>query len=307
VQGSEAPVIKDPAVVVFAGDHGIALTGLVNPYPQAVTAQMVLNFLNEGAAINVFCRMNNLKLVVVDSGVNHEFTEEQQRKLFNAKVSRGTANYLEGPAMDRDAVRYCIEKGREVIQGLYERGTNLVAFGEMGISNTSSASLIMSVLMNRAIEECVGAGTGVEGEQWLIKCKTLRQVFELRGLANAKDVYELMSAVGGFEIVMMAGAFLEAAKKDMVIVVDGFITTAALRLALEMDKNVLANCLFAHCSGEKGHAAMLEYLGVKPLLNLGLRLGEGTGAALAIPIIQAAVKFLNEMASFSSAGISNRI
>lgn len=307
VQGSESPVIKEPAVVVFAGDHGIALTGLVNPFPQSVTAQMVLNFLQGGAAINVFCEANGLKLEVVDCGVNHEFSEQEKAKLIDAKIGFGTRNYLEGKAMEVDEVKTCLAKGSRIVSDLFERGTNLLAFGEMGISNTSSAALIMSAMMNKEIEDCVGVGTGMTDQQLTNKCRILRRVFNHHQLNEIGDVYQLMSAVGGYEIVMMTGAYLEAAKRNMVVLVDGFIATASLMLALKIDPLVINNCIFSHCSGEKGHAEMLRWLGVKPLLQLGLRLGEGTGAALAFPIVRASVDFLNKMASFSSAGISNRL
>ncbi len=306
IQGSESPVISKPTVIVFAGDHGIAQTGLVNPYPQSVTAQMVLNFLNGGAAINVFCKTNGLDLEIVDCGVNYEFDDQQKSKLIDAKVGFGTGNYLERKAMSEDEVRVCLLKGSKIVQAITEGGTNLLAFGEMGISNTSSASLIMSALMKKEIEDCVGIGTGLSDQQLSNKCRILKRVFSHHQLDEMSDVYQLMSAVGGYEIVMMSGAFLEAANRKMVILVDGFIATASLMLAMQIDPGVINNCIFSHCSGEKGHAEMLKWLGVKPLLDLGLRLGEGTGAALAYPIVKASVDFLNNMASFSSAGISNR-
>lgn len=314
IQETTSPVIAQPYIVVFAGDHGIAKTGLVNPYPQAVTAQMVLNFLNGGAAINVFCRQHHITLQVVDAGVNQELIPASTQlrvkggEIFiNAKMDHGTDNYLEGPAMIETTALAAMEKGKAIIKTIADRGTNCIGFGEMGIGNTSSASLIMSAVTGIPIAECVGRGTGVNNEQLQTKIKTLEQVYTLHQLQQLHDQpIALLSKVGGFEIAMMTGAFLQAAEQKMVIVVDGFITTAALLLAKQLNPSILPYCIFAHTSGEHGHEKMLQHLGAKTLLHLGMRLGEGTGAALAIPLIQSAVQFLQEMASFESAGVSNK-
>lgn len=314
IQETTSPMIAQPYMVIFAGDHGIAKTGLVNPYPQAVTAQMVLNFLNGGAAINVFCRQHNITLQVVDAGVNHELisasTQLRVRDgdiFVNAKMEHGTGNYLEGPAMSEALALDAIEKGKAIVKTIADRGTNCIGFGEMGIGNTSSASLIMSAVTGIPVAECVGRGTGANNEQLQTKIKTLEQVYALHQLQQLQDQpIRLLSAVGGFEIAMMTGAYVQAAEQKMVIVVDGFIATAALLLAKQLYPSILQNCIFAHTSGEHGHEKMLQHLQAKTLLHLGLRLGEGTGAALAIPLIQSAVNFLQEMASFESAGVSNK-
>jgi nicotinate-nucleotide--dimethylbenzimidazole phosphoribosyltransferase len=308
IQNSLSPQINKPHIVVFAADHGIAATGLVNPYPQAVTAQMVLNFINGGAAINVFCRQNNIELKVVDCGVNYEFEDiAASKKFITAKVGSGTKNYLEEDAMTEREALYAIEKGKEIVQTIATDGCNTIGFGEMGIGNTSSAALIMSSILQINVEECTGRGTGVNDEQLALKIDTLKKVVQSQQLHNLNDKpIELLQKVGGFEIAMMAGAYLEAAKQKMIIVVDGFIATAALLIASKMNESVLANCIFAHTSGEQGHEKMLHYLKAKPLLQLQMRLGEGTGAAIAIPLIQSAVIFLNEMASFETAGVSNK-
>jgi nicotinate-nucleotide--dimethylbenzimidazole phosphoribosyltransferase len=305
IQNTVTPVISNPHIIVFAADHGIAATGMVNPYPQAVTAQMVLNFANGGAAINVFCKQNNIGLTVVDSGVNVDF--DPALKIAHVKIAKGTANYLEQPAMSTQQCKEAIAKGGIIAADVFDSGSNCIGFGEMGIGNTSSASLIMAAVAGLPVSECVGRGTGVNDEQLQTKIKTLEKVFTLHQLHVLKNKpVELLTAIGGFEIAMMTGAYLKAAELNMVIVVDGFICTAALLIAQQLNDKIIDNCIFAHTSGEQGHQKMLQYLKVKPLLQLGMKLGEGTGAALAIPLLQSAVNFLNEMASFESAGVTNK-
>jgi nicotinate-nucleotide--dimethylbenzimidazole phosphoribosyltransferase len=308
IQNTLSPKINNPHIVVFAADHGIAATGLVNPYPQAVTAQMVLNFIKGGAAINVFCRQNNIELKVVDCGVNHDFEAIMSSTFFiDAKVAYGTKNYLEQPAMTEREAQYAIEKGKEIVQNIFNSGCNTIGFGEMGIGNSSSAALIMSAITGIPVWECAGRGTGVNDEQLKVKIETLKSVAAFQQLQMQDlSAIEILQKVGGFEIAMMTGAYLKAAELNMIIVVDGFIATASLLLAIKINKDVLGNCIFAHTSGEQGHEKMLHYLQAKPLLQLEMRLGEGTGAALAIPLIQSAVNFLNEMASFETAGVSNK-
>lgn len=307
IQGTLHPQLNRPYIVVFAGDHGIAATGKVNPYPQAVTAQMVLNFITGGAAINVFCRLHHIGLCVVDAGVNFDFDSAMfPGKLISQKIGHGTRNYLETAAMTLEEAERAIEAGKQVVTDLYASGCNCVGFGEMGIGNTSSASLIMSYVTGVPVEECVGRGTGSNDEQLTKKTEVLREVFRRHLPAVAADpgAMTILSHVGGFEIAMMTGAYLKAAELRMVILVDGFISTAALLLARLLRSDVQDCCFFAHASGESGHARMLEYLGAEPLLDLGMRLGEGTGAAMAFPVLQSAVHFLREMASFESAGVS---
>jgi nicotinate-nucleotide--dimethylbenzimidazole phosphoribosyltransferase len=307
IQGTTNPQLNRPYILVFAGDHGIAATGLVNPYPQAVTAQMVLNFITGGAAINVFCRQHHLGLTVVDAGVKFDFEAGIfPGKLISRKIGNGTRNYLEGEAMTAEEVQKAIEAGKQVVTELYAGGTNCVGFGEMGIGNTSSAALIMSYITGIPVEDCAGRGTGASDEQLRIKKETLQKARELHLPAiNANPgAATILRCVGGFEIAMMTGAYLKAAELKMVVLVDGFITTAALLLAKQLHPAVQDFCFFSHTSGESGHAAMLNYLGASPLLNLGMRLGEGTGAAMAYPLLQSSVHFLRDMASFQSAGVS---
>ncbi|HWK05411.1 MAG TPA: nicotinate-nucleotide--dimethylbenzimidazole phosphoribosyltransferase [Puia sp.] len=307
IQGSVNPRISHPHIVVFAGDHGIAATGLVNPYPQAVTAQMVLNFIAGGAAINVFCRQQDIGLTVVDAGVNFDFPADlPSRRFIRSKIGYGTRNYLEGAAMRRDEARQAMEAGGKIVEDLFREGCNCIGLGEMGIGNTSAASLIMSFITRIPVEECAGRGTGVNDLQLEKKIATLREVFQLHlpVITASPDPLTILQQVGGFEIAMMTGAYLKAAELKMIILIDGFITTAALLLAQQFDPGVRSHCIFSHNSGEQGHEKMLQYLDARPLLNLGMRLGEGTGAAMAFPLVQSAVNFLQEMASFESAGVS---
>ena len=318
IQGTMSPQLNRPHIVVFAGDHGVAATGLVNPYPQAVTAQMVLNFIAGGAAINVFCRQHHLGLSVVDAGVNFDFdmapgaaAQTGSRTLFDGKllsrkIGYGTRNYLEGPAMSAEELERALEAGKMIVRDLAAEGCNCIGFGEMGIGNTSAASLIMSYVTGIPVEECTGRGTGVNDEQLEKKKDVLRDAFRrhLPTIAATPGALTILQHVGGFEIAMMTGAFLEAAALRMVILVDGFITTAALLLAKLIREDLQDYCIFSHTSGETGHVRMLEYLDAEPLLDLGMRLGEGTGAAMAYPLVQSAVQFLREMASFETAGVS---
>lgn len=301
IQNTLSPELKNPAILVFAADHGLADAG-VSPFPKAVTQQMVLNFLQGGAAINVFCKQNNINLKVIDAGVDADF--QNNPDLIHAKIANGTKNILESAAMTIDECKKAMNKGAEIIEEQFNSGCNIIGFGEMGIGNTSSASLLMSKITGFSIEECTGKGTGHDDEGLKRKKEILKQAIEKYQLNG--DPIEILSTFGGFEIAMMTGAFLKAAELNMTLMVDGFIVTSALLLAHKIKPEILNNCIFTHSSNEQGHIKMLNHLNVKPILNLDLRLGEGTGAAIAYPIIQSAVNFLNEMASFEDAGVSNR-
>ena len=299
IQNTLNPKISKPTIVVFAGDHGIAEKGEVNPFPQEVTAQMVYNFVNGGAAINVFSNTNSIDLKIVDAGVNHTF--DKHLNIIDAKIDFGTKNYQDGPAMTLEQYQEAIKKSGDIISKIHSDGCNTIGFGEMGISNTSSAALLMSYFMNVPIEDCVGSGTGLKTEGIHRKTQILSDVFDKY---NLKSASEALATFGGFEIVMLCGAILKATELNMTIIIDGFIVTAALLAAKSINPEVLNYCVFAHNSNEKGHTKMLDFLNEKPLLSLNLRLGEGTGAALAIPLLKSAVNFLNDMASFESAGVS---
>jgi len=303
IQNTTSPVISKPAIVVFAGDHGVVKNHPVSPYPQEVTAQMVLNFLQGGAAINVFSKLNAIDLTVVDCGVCFDF--DPKANCIHVKITKGTEDYTKTSAMSLAQCSLAIEKGAQIIKDIYANGCNTIGFGEMGIGNTSSAALLMHAFTNVPIEKCTGKGTGLQDDGVLTKIEILKKAIQLHGYKTAP--LELLASYGGFEIAMMVGAILQAAEQKMVLVIDGFIATSALLTAFKINDKVLAYCIFSHTSGEKGHKKMLDYLQVSPLLNLGLRLGEGTGAALAMPTLQAAVAFLNEMASFESAKVSESV
>jgi nicotinate-nucleotide--dimethylbenzimidazole phosphoribosyltransferase len=293
------PKITKPNIVVFAADHGIANYG-VSAYPQDVTRQMVTNFLEGGAAINVFCKQNNIDLTIVDAGVNYDFPININ--LVSAKIAKGTQSFLHGPAMSQTELDLCFTKGASIVNSIFETSCNCIGFGEMGIGNTSTASVLMSVLLELPIEDCVGKGTGVVDEKLLQKQNILKKAIENYNCPN--DLKSKLAYFGGFEIIQMSGGMLQAKQNNMLILVDGFICTVAFLIAYKMNPSVKENAIFCHSSAEQGHQKILDYLNVQPLLQLDLRLGEGTGCAVALPIIQSAVCFLNEMASFESAGIS---
>jgi nicotinate-nucleotide--dimethylbenzimidazole phosphoribosyltransferase len=302
IQNTLSPQLNRPAMLVFAGDHGIAASD-VSPYPQAVTAQMVLNFLAGGAGINVFAKQNNMQLRVIDAGVNHQF--EPRTDLIDAKIGMGTANFLHAPAMAQTQCEQALTQGAVLAKQEIAAGSNVLGFGEMGIANTSSASCLMSVLCDLPIADCVGRGTGLDDAGLAKKTEILNQAIQFHALQSPTSM-RVLATFGGFEIAMMVGAMLAAAEQKALLLIDGFIATSALLAASKLQPNILQYCVFAHCSGEAGHKKLLEYLDAKPLLDFGMRLGEGTGAALALPLVQAAVNFLNEMASFESAGVSEK-
>jgi nicotinate-nucleotide--dimethylbenzimidazole phosphoribosyltransferase len=302
IQNTLAPKLARPVMMVFAGDHGIVDSG-VSLYPQAVTQQMVLNFLAGGAGINVFARQSQMQIRVIDAGVNHSFAVHPD--LIDAKVAMGTENFLVAPAMSAEQCEQALSRGAALSQAEIMAGSNVLGFGEMGIGNTSAAAALMSVLCNLAAQRCVGRGTGLDDAGWQRKVAIIEQALQYHGL-DGSDSMRALATFGGFEIAMMAGAMLGGAEKKAVLIIDGFIATAALLVASKIEPVILDYCVFAHCSGEAGHRLLLQQLGVEPLLDIGLRLGEGTGAALAYPLIQAAVNFLNTMASFESASVSRQ-
>ena len=302
IQRTLRPCIERPAIIVFAGDHGIAAEG-VSPFPQEVTVQMVANFIAGGAAINALSKVAGMTLEVVDAGVAS--ASPAAAGFIDAAIRRGgTRNFAHEPAMTRDEVLQAIERGAARVRFHAALGTNVIGFGEMGIANTSAAACLMSRICSIEIESCVGRGTGLDDTGLNHKRDVLAAA--LKKHTASTDPLEALATFGGFEIAMIVGAFLAAAEARMTILVDGFIVTSALLVAHALNPAVLDYCVFAHASDETGHRRMLEHLNAAPLLQLGLRLGEGTGAALALPLLSAAVAFINEMASFESAGVSDK-
>lgn len=304
IQNSVSPHITSPRIAVFAGDHGAAKAG-VGAYPQEVTAQMVMNFLAGGASINVLARQAALELSVIDTGVASDIPGASRPGLeyVIAKQGYGTANYIETAAMTHAQRDAAIAQGRALIQQWHQDGCNAIGFGEMGIGNTSTASLLTHFITGTSLEEVIGRGAGLD-DQGLARKRQLLQQAAARVAGRSLSALEVLAEFGGFEVATMVGAFLGAAESGMLIVVDGFIVTSALLVAHAMEPAVLDYCIFAHGSAEPGHRAQLQHLGAKPLLDLGMRLGEGTGAAAAFPLIRAALACMNEMAGFADAGVS---
>ena len=296
IMRNEHARLTTPQMLVCAADHGLTAQG-ISAYPSDVTWQMVENFLSGGAAVSVLARQHKIALTVVDCGVNHDFQE--RAGLLIRKIAHGTADASVGMAMSVEQCMQAINNGRSIVQNL---PGNALLLGEMGIGNTSSASLLLARLCGLDIALCTGAGTGLDQAAIVRKTEVLRKVLELH--EHTPTPLKALAAFGGFEIATLVGASLQAALENRVIVVDGFIASAAVLVAVRMHPLVLQRCVFAHRSGERGHSLMLDHLNAQPLLDLGLRLGEGSGAALAWPLLESACAILCEMASFEAAGVS---
>jgi nicotinate-nucleotide--dimethylbenzimidazole phosphoribosyltransferase len=293
IQQTLEPKLKKPCHIVFAGDHGIASEG-VSRSPQEVTYQMVANFRAGGAGINFQARQHHFDFKIVYAGVNSDFNAEAA--ILDMKIRKGTRNYLYEAAMKKEEANLAVERGAECVQVCSDEGCNIISFGEMGITNTSSSALWMTYLTGIPLDKCIGAGCDHTGNIIAHKYSVLK-----RAMGNYKgnvSVEDIMSYFGGFEMVMTVGAMLKAAELKMVILVDGFIMSSCLLAASQLHPHVLNYCVFGHQGDEAGHKLLLEYLGAKPILNLGLRLGEGTGALCAYPIVDSAVRMINEMHSF---------
>lgn len=298
IQGTTTPHIEQPQIRVFAADHGLTKHG-TSAFPSAVTAQMVYNFLQGGAAINVLARQHNIELKVVDAGVDADFAPHPQ--LLDYKVRYGSRDALTEPAMTAAECLAALENGMEVVKNL---AGNLLIVGEMGIGNTSAASLLLAILYDVPLADCIGRGTGLDDAGLQHKINILTQVLERHQTAQAP--FDVLAALGGLEIAMMAGALIQAASERRILLIDGFIASSALLMAERLAPGVAQYAVFAHHSVEPGHAHLLKSLNAEPLLNMGMRLGEGSGAALAYPLLQSACAIINEMASFSDAGISEQ-
>jgi len=301
IQNTLSPSLNNPTILVFAGDHGIVEEG-VSPYPQEVTMQMVNNFLSGGAAINVFCRQHHINLHVVDAGIKGDF--DKKSNLVSSKIGNGTKNFAKYPAMTAEQCELAILKGSELSRTLPAKDCNVIGFGEMGIGNTSSASALMQKYTGLPIEMCVGKGTGL-GELGVIRKREIieKALIKHKGIS---DSLSILATFGGFEIVMMVGAMLESAVLDRILLIDGFIATSALLAASKIYPKVSEYAVFSHRSDELGHNEMLKYLQADPIVSLRMCLGEGTGSAVVFPMLQSAVAFLDEMASFESAHISGK-
>ncbi len=298
ILGTAAPVLDAPQMLVCAGDHGLAARG-VSAYPSDVTWQMVENFLAGGAAVSVLARQHGLALTVVDCGVRHAFSP--RAGLLVRKIAPGTADASAGPAMSVAQCEEAIANGMAILRDL---PGNAVLLGEMGIGNSSAAAMLLARIAGQDIDACTGAGTGLDAAGRAHKRKVLRGVLERH--ADATDPLAALAAFGGFEIATLVGAVLQAAQERRVIVLDGFIASAAVLVAQALRPHVVQRCVAAHESAEPGHRLLLNFLGLQPLLQLDLRLGEGSGAALAWPLLESACRILREMASFESAGVSRQ-
>jgi nicotinate-nucleotide--dimethylbenzimidazole phosphoribosyltransferase len=295
------PRVDRKTVIVMAADHGVALEG-VSAYPAEVTRQMVLNFLYGGAAINVLARQAGANVVIVDMGVASEFDPSIQG-LMRRKIAYGTKNIAKGPAMTCAEAEKAISEGMDVLAGVAVNGLDLVATGDMGIGNTTPSSAIVAVMTGLPVASVTGRGTGVDDAGLAHKVQVIEQAIALNQ-PNPKDALDVLSKVGGLEIAGLAGVMIAAAARRIPVVVDGFISTAAAMIAVGLVPDVRNYLFSAHQSVEIGHQAMLKHLELEPLLDLNLRLGEGTGAALAFLLIEASARILREMATFDEAGVS---
>ena len=309
IKGTLEPKVDRQRMFVFASSHGVTARG-VSAYPSEVTRQMVLNFLSGGAAINVLARHAGIELHVVDVGVCGDWSAEALASpcFFERKVQSGTRDFTSERAMTTEECERAMEAGREQVRLARRDGIELIGIGEMGIGNTTSASALYAALFNLRAEKVTGRGTGVTDENVLLKARVVDEALALHAPSETEPRARYwLEAVGGYEIAAMAGAVLEAAKLHLPLVVDGFIATSAAAIAFSLDPKCREIAFFSHRSNERAHGLMLETLGVEPLLDFDLRLGEGTGAALAMPLLTASAKILCEMATFASAGVSNRV
>ena len=303
IQGTTTPHIEQPQIRVFAADHGLTKHG-TSAYPSAVTAQMVYNFLQGGAAINVLARQHDIELKVVDAGVDADFANspfKDHAQLLDYKVRHRSRDALSEPAMTAEECLAALENGMDVVKSM---AGNLLIVGEMGIGNTSAASLLLARLGDIPLDECIGRGTGLDDAGLKHKASILTQV--LARHSEAQTPFDILAALGGLEIAMMAGALMQAASERRILLIDGFIASSALLVAERLAPGVAQYAVFAHHSVEPGHTHLLKLLNAEPLLNMGMRLGEGSGAALAYPLLQSACAIINEMASFNDAGISGQ-
>lgn len=302
IQGRPLPQIRHKAIITMAGDHGVVAEG-VTLYPQAVTAQMVYNFLRGGAGVNVITCQVGARVIVVDMGVAAEL--EADARLVSAKVAPGTRNMAQGAAMTLEQAVTAVETGIKIVTAEIAPGLDIVGTGDMGIGNTTASSAICAVMTGRSVSEVTGRGTGVAGKQLEHKMAVISQALAVNQPDPGRPL-EVLAKVGGFEIGGLAGVMLGAAAKRIPVVIDGFISGAAALIATALAPPLKNFLIAAHVSAEAGHRPLLEHLGLKPLLDLGMRLGEGTGAALGIFLCETAARVLADMATFAEAGVSGK-
>ncbi len=302
IQGRPIPQIRHKAIITMAGDHGVVAEG-VSAYPQGVTAQMVYNFLSGGAGINVITRQVGARIIVVDMGVATEL--EANPRLLSRKVALGTQNMALGSAMTSQQAVKAIETGIEVVATEVAKGLDIVGTGDMGIGNTAASSAICAVMMGKPVAEVTGRGTGIADKQLALKIEVIDRALAVN-CPNSAQPLDVLAKVGGFEIGGLAGVMLAAAAHRIPVVIDGFISGAAALIATALSPELRNFLIAAHVSAEVGHHLLLRYLGLKPLLDLGMRLGEGTGAALGIFLAETAARVLGEMSTFAQAGVSER-
>ena len=299
IQQTLSPTLRMPQNIVFAADHGIVNEGVSFSAPE-VTAQQIYNFLQGGAGVNMFARQHRFILKVVDCGVNAEF--DHLPGLIDRKIRKSTHNYLHEAAMSQEEMDRAIEIGAEMVQQAYQEGSNIISFGELGIANTSSSSIWMAYFTGIPLEACVGAGSGLNSKGIRHKYQVLQKAMDnYQGDGSTQDIIRWF---GGFEMVAAVGGMLQAAELGMTILIDGFIMTNCVLAASKLYPEVLEYCIFGHQGDEAGHKLVLDFLQAKPLLNLGLRLGEGTGAICAYPIAESAVRMINEISSFKAAAVT---
>lgn len=299
IQQTLTPELHHPCNVIYASDHGIADEG-VSQSPKEVTRQVIHNFLNGGAGICFLARQHGIELKIVDAGVDFDFPPIPQ--LIDRKIRKGTRNYRHESAMTQEETEQALQWGAEIVSDCHREGCNVISFGEMGIGNTATSSMWMAGLTDTPLSDCVGAGSGLNQEGVQRKCAILQQAWD--NYSGSRDVLDIITWFGGYEMVMAVGGMLRAAELKMIILVDGFIMTNCVLAACRLYPEMISYCIFGHCGDESGHKRLLDILNVNPLLHLGLRLGEGSGALCAYPIIQSAVRMLNEMHSFSQASIT---
>jgi nicotinate-nucleotide--dimethylbenzimidazole phosphoribosyltransferase len=302
IQRTVTPCVTNKRIYVVAGDHGVTAEG-VSAYPREVTAQMVDNFLRGGAAINVLARNGGVEVKIVDAGVDADLTD--RNGLIDVKIMRGTSNFVLGPAMRRDEAEACVVAGIRLAHASRSEGIDLLGIGEMGIGNTTAASAIAAALTGQDAASVTGRGTGIDDDHLARKIETIRRALAVNQPVAA-DAIDILAKVGGAEIGVMTGIVLGAAAERLAVVADGFISTAAAALAACLCPHTRAYLFAAHRSSEPGHAILIDYIGDQPLLDLSMRLGEGTGAALAMHVIEAGAKLLSEMATFQEAGVSDK-